>query len=61
MNQTEKVILNSMGNKFRLFEAALKCGMTQESCGTTLRRMVTKGYLKKVSWGVYQKVIEGVK
>lgn len=60
MNHTEKVILNGVNEEFRLFEAALVCGMSQEGCGTTLMRMVKKGYLKKVRRGVYKKVTEEV-
>lgn len=56
MSPTESVILNETPKQFRLFEAALISKMTMPSASTTLRRMIDKGYLKRVKRGLHEKL-----
>lgn len=56
MSPTELVILKTVGDIFKVKDAAKASGQSSSSASTTVRRMEAKGLVVKVGHGTYQKI-----
>ena len=58
MSPTELVILKTVGDIFKVGDAAKASGQSSSSASTTVRRMADKGLVKKLGYGTYKKLTQ---